>query len=194
MSSSSSPMPQSQKGFNTNNEEPSTADPNKHEGGMKQAGASTEVRVKTDPLEIFVDSMRECEHGHHFHMICRDGVMRVIEYLPGPPDQVTRTNIFDAKPMSPELIKSWLDRGPWSQEKEDRFRGVDGRTVPQEQWLNPPVGLIPTFGTKNERDEEMRKHREERAELERKIASGEVEREPAIACMAIQSNYDLSPR
>ena len=60
--------------------------------------------------------------------------------------------------------------------------------------MNPPAGLIPTFGTKNERDENMRKHREERAELERKIASGELEQEPAIACMAVQSNYDLSPR
>jgi len=60
--------------------------------------------------------------------------------------------------------------------------------------MNPPAGLIPPFGTKNERDESMKKHREERAELERKVASGEVEQEPAIACMAIQSNYDLSPR
>jgi len=60
--------------------------------------------------------------------------------------------------------------------------------------MNPPAEAIGTFGTKNERDAEMRKHLEERAELERKIASGEVEQEPAIACMAIQSNYDLSPR
>ena len=60
--------------------------------------------------------------------------------------------------------------------------------------MNPPAGLIPTFGTKNERDESMKKDREERAELKRKIASGEVEQEPAIACMAIQSNYDLGPR
>lgn len=60
--------------------------------------------------------------------------------------------------------------------------------------MNPPAGLIGTFGSKNERDESMKKNREEKAELERKIASGEVEQEPAIACMAIQSDYDLSPR
>lgn len=116
----------------SNNEKDSTADPTQHEGGRERATGSTQVRVKTDPLEIFIDSMRECEDGPHFHMMCRDGVMRVIRYLPGPPDQITQTEIFDAKPMSPELIKSWLDRGPWSQEKEDRFRGVDGRMVPPE--------------------------------------------------------------
>ena len=132
MSSSPSPKPQGQEGFHPNNEEVSTADPSHHEGEKDENSQPTKNRVKTDPLEIFVDSMRECENAHHFHMICRDGVMRVIEYLPGPPDEVTQTNIFDAKPMSPELIKSWLDRGPWSKEKEDRFRGVDGRTVPQE--------------------------------------------------------------
>ena len=125
-------MPRIQKGFSTNNEEPSTADPNQNKDGMEKATASAGAKVKTDPLEIFIDSMRECENPSHFHMICRDGVMRVIEYLPGPPDEVTQTNIFDAKPMSPELIKSWLDRGPWSQAKEDRFRGVDGRIVPPE--------------------------------------------------------------
>ena len=132
MSSSSSPKPRGHEGFHPNNAEASAADPGYREGEKEESIQPTKDRVKTDPLEIFVDSMRECENAHHFHMICRDGVMRVIEYLPGPPDQVTQTKIFDAKPMSPELIKSWLDRGPWSQAKEDRFRGVDGRTVPEE--------------------------------------------------------------
>lgn len=65
-------------------------------------------------------------------MICTDGVYRVIRYLPGPMDQPSDYEIYDAKPMSPEIIKAYLDTWPSSQETEDRFRGADGRTVPQE--------------------------------------------------------------
>jgi hypothetical protein len=65
-------------------------------------------------------------------MICTDGVCRVIHYLPTPPDQPTDYEIYDAKPMSPEMIKAFLDTRPWNQEKEDRFRGADGRKLPQE--------------------------------------------------------------
>jgi len=102
------------------------------EPSMQEITQPPKPKASNDPLEAFVDSLREPEGGQHFHKICKDGVMRVIRYLPGPPDQPTATEIYDAKPMSPDLIKSWLDRWPWSQESEDRFRGVDGRTVPQE--------------------------------------------------------------
>jgi hypothetical protein len=42
----------------------------------------------------------------------------------------------------------------------------------------------------------MRKNREERAQLEEKVARGEVGEEAlgSAACMAVQSDFDLSPR
>jgi hypothetical protein len=138
MASPSSRLPSRQEGSNSNNDGDQPADQrapkasSEPESTLQDITQPPKTKPTNDPLEAFVDSLREPEGGHHFHMICKDGVMRVIRYLPGPPDQPTATEIYDAKPMSPELIKSWLDRWPWSQEKEDRFRGVDGRTVPQE--------------------------------------------------------------
>jgi hypothetical protein len=65
-------------------------------------------------------------------MIGTDGIYRVIRYLPSPPDQPSDYEIYDAGPMSPAMIKAFLDTRPWSQAREDQFRGVDGRRIPQE--------------------------------------------------------------
>ncbi|KAJ4373423.1 hypothetical protein N0V83_003718 [Neocucurbitaria cava] len=70
--------------------------------------------------------------GQCFDDLGSDGVYRVLQWLPTPPDQPTGIKVYDARPMPPELIKVFLDRQSWSQETEDRFRGVDGRAVPQE--------------------------------------------------------------
>jgi hypothetical protein len=64
--------------------------------------------------------------------LCNDGVIRIMIWLPTPDDVPTRIGVYDARPLSPEMIKAYLDRKPWVQEVEDRFRGVDGRDVPQE--------------------------------------------------------------
>ena len=58
--------------------------------------------------------------------------------------------------------------------------------------MNPPPGLLPSAGTKNEREEEKRRMREERKELEEKIARGEVTEGPA--CGLVISNFNLDPR
>jgi hypothetical protein len=65
--------------------------------------------------------------------------------------------------------------------------------------MNPPADVVGSFGTKNERDEAVQKQNkkilEEKAELERKIASGELgEDARGPSCMAIQSDHDLRPR
>jgi hypothetical protein len=65
--------------------------------------------------------------------------------------------------------------------------------------MNPPADVVGSFGTKNERDEAIRRQNkkilEERAELGRKIASGELgEDARGPSCMAIQSDHDLRPR
>jgi hypothetical protein len=69
----------------------------------------------------------------------------------------------------------------------------------RRQWMNPPVDVVGSFGTKNERGEAIQRQNkeilEERAELERKIASGELgEDARGPSCMAIQSDHDLRSR
>jgi hypothetical protein len=48
--------------------------------------------------------------------------------------------------------------------------------------------------SKNERDEDMRKYREEKEQLEQRIARGEISPEEPVACSSIKSDYDLRPR
>ncbi|RSL74290.1 hypothetical protein CEP53_000391 [Fusarium sp. AF-6] len=79
--------------------------------------------------------------------------------------------VVDATPFSPRQIKALLDRMPFNPENETKFRGVDGRGVPQEQWFHPDKSLLPPplslteeqrkFGEANK--EKNRKMLEERA-------------------------------
>ncbi|KAL2672575.1 hypothetical protein Neosp_013288 [[Neocosmospora] mangrovei] len=79
--------------------------------------------------------------------------------------------VVDAAPFSPRQIKALLDRMPFNPENETKFRGVDGRGVPQEQWFHPDKSLLPPplqltdeqrrFGEANK--EKNRKMLEERA-------------------------------
>ncbi|KAF1846459.1 uncharacterized protein K460DRAFT_377655 [Cucurbitaria berberidis CBS 394.84] len=156
---------------------------------------STLYEAATDQLLALIASLRSPADGKCIDDLGSDGVYRVLQWLPTPPDQPTGIKVYDAKPMSPEIIKAFLDRQAWSQVVEDRFRGVDGRTVPQEQWMNPPQGIIPPMGTKNERLEEMRKWNEERAQLEEKVARREISKDAlGPACDSVKSDYDLRPR
>jgi hypothetical protein len=49
------------------------------------------------------------------------------------------------------------------------------------------------MGSKNERDERMRRYREKRDGLERRIARGECSAGEPVACNSIKSDYDLRP-
>jgi hypothetical protein len=93
---------------------------------------STSHGSAKDKLQAFISSVRSAPDGKCFDMLGSDGVWRNIQWLPTPPDQPSEVEVYDAKPMSPELIKLYLDTRPWRQEVEDRFRGVDGREVPEE--------------------------------------------------------------
>jgi hypothetical protein len=126
----------------SNMSSPAAQLPSNHEGSKPSNEASrsppqlkpkdpTLYEAATDQLEALVASLRSPADGKCFDDLGSDGVLRVLQWLPTPPDQPTGIEVYDAKPMSPELIKAYLDRQPWSQEKEDRFRGVDGREVPQ---------------------------------------------------------------
>jgi hypothetical protein len=107
-------------------------DPAQNEDGKSGITRPAQVETGKDQFNALVRSIQRPADRKCIHMICTDGVYRVLHYLPTPPDQPSDYEIYDAKPMSPEMIKAFLDTQPWSQAKEDRFRGADGRTVPQE--------------------------------------------------------------
>lgn len=101
-------------------------------------------------------------------MLGSDGVMRIF----GPyPD----FHLIDAVGFGPSQIKQILDLSKWSQENEDKFRGVDARKVTDHKALFEPAEcyrLKPGKLTeeekaiRNETDERNRKMRE-KIEMER---------------------------
>jgi hypothetical protein len=103
-----------------------------NEYGKNETARPAQVETGKDQLNALFRSLQRPADRKCITMICTDGVCRVIHYLPTPPDQPTDYEIYDAKPMSPEMIKAFLDTRPWNQEKEDSFRGADGRKIPQE--------------------------------------------------------------
>jgi len=149
-------------------------------------------------LRALVTSLKKPPNGKGFRCMCKDGVLRRLHFLPTPPDHPTKIAVYDAIPLSPEMLKMFLDRQmPWSQEVEYRFRGVDGTSVPQEQWLHPPPGVIPSRGSKNDRDKERVVWEKRNEELKQKIERGEVSAEeagPACGSGGVSSNFDLRPR
>jgi hypothetical protein len=75
----------------------------------------------------------------------KDGVFRFLD---------ADRNIHYAVPLRPALIKALIDRLPYDPEVEAFWRGVDGTKVPEEQWYNPPEGILPPPLTAEERREE----------------------------------------
>jgi hypothetical protein len=106
----------------------SAEDEDPNSGLVRPAQAET----GKDQLKAMFKSSRRPSDNKCIGWIGTDGVYRVIHHLPGPPDEETKYEIYDAKPMSTEMIKAFLDTTPWIQVTEDRYRGVDGRAVPQE--------------------------------------------------------------
>ncbi|SCO84255.1 uncharacterized protein FRV6_08382 [Fusarium oxysporum] len=75
----------------------------------------------------------------------KDGVFRFLD---------ADRNIHYAVPLRPALIKALIDRLPYDPEVEEFWRGIDGTKVPEEQWYNPPEGILPPPLTEEERREE----------------------------------------
>ncbi|KAI4925907.1 uncharacterized protein J4E92_006643 [Alternaria infectoria] len=172
----------------------STPQPHPKKTGVHEAGPADPSKGKA-ALAEFSATMKRPADFKCFRQIGCDGICRTLRWMPGPDDEPTGIEVYDAQPMSPFLLKAYLDRHDWSQATEDRFRGFDGRNTPKEQWFNPLPGVLPSPSTKNERMAERDRFNEERRILEEKIAKGEVEAEdPGPACGAVRSNYDLSPR
>ena len=120
-----------------------------------------------------------------------DGVLRSFD---GP----YKHNVIDAVGLTPAQIKELLDARPWSQEIEDKFRGVDGRQVTDHKSLfEPPLDSRPREHTK----ESLEKAKEEAEKMNRKMREQmeKDEREginvaEKYSCKRSVSNYDLSSK
>lgn len=66
-----------------------------------------QVETGKDQFNALVRSLQKPADRKCIHMIYTDGVFRVLHYLPTPPDQPTDYEIYDARPMSPEMIKAY---------------------------------------------------------------------------------------
>jgi hypothetical protein len=123
--------------------------------------------------------------------MCVDGVMRSFG---GPPERI----VIDAVGLSPAQIKQRLDLFPWSQEKEDLFRGVDGRKVVDHEALyNPPDSYRPPKWTAEElvvvKKEIKEKNSKLREQMEKERAEG-VDVDAKYFYTKKQADYDLSPK
>lgn len=113
-------------------------------------------------------------------------------------DGVLRTltadhDVVDAIALPPRLIKAMLDRLPFDQGMEDKFRGVDGTGISHEQWFHPDKALLPP-PMSEETKEKTRKTLEENWG----VISGQYEKmkrgEVHSACPVVRSNYNLGPK
>lgn len=91
--------------------------------------------------------------------------------------------MIDAVRLSPAQIKESLDRFPFDQAIEDRFRGVDGRGVSDRDMFDPPEEIRPKRPT-----EEQLKQRER--VMDEQKCNG-VKKDPDAACGLRKSNYNL---
>ncbi|GIJ84829.1 hypothetical protein Asppvi_003680 [Aspergillus pseudoviridinutans] len=110
-----------------------------------------------------------------------DGVFR---YLTADRD------VIDAVGLRPGLIKALLDRMPFSQDAEDKFRGVDGTLVPREQWFNPDKGLLPPPLPEEKREQVRKRMAEGGEDFLKRFNDPNRPRCPLV----LRSNYNLDPK
>jgi DNA-binding transcriptional MerR regulator len=120
-----------------------------------------------------------------------DGVLRSFD---GP----YKHNVIDAIGLSPAQIKELLDSREWSQEIEDRFRGVDGRKVTDPKALfECPEDSKPQEHTEESLKIAQAEVEEKNRKLMEQIAKEEregVDVAAKYACGRAVSDFDLSPK
>ncbi|KAF2665319.1 hypothetical protein BT63DRAFT_416886 [Microthyrium microscopicum] len=106
--------------------------------------ARAEARAE---LSTILRSLKQEPDGHAFTCIGTDGVFRHWNS--------DTFEVIDAVRLSTAQIKTFLDRFPFDQAKEDKYRGVDGRDVPEEHLFNPPEEIRPQRPS----EEALQKHK-----------------------------------
>lgn len=132
--------------------------PNTGKCAPSTSPSSTHVEIQT-----ILYSMEQDPSLMGISGLGKDGVLR---------SWTADRDVVDAVPLRPVLIKAYLDLLPYDEESEAMFRGVDGRTVPREQWFDPPQDIrpLPLAEEHRERDEEVlernrKLYREKREQL-----------------------------
>ena len=143
--------------------------------------ADWHYNIKTQTVWEITKSFKREPTGSDFFMLGADGVLRVYYSIYHP----KAFEVIDAARLSTAQIKQYLDRHPFDQAKEDKFRGVDGRGVSDEDLFNPPEEIRPERPT----EEFVRKH--QLAVEERKRHPVKVDR---ALCRMNKSNYNLGPK
>jgi hypothetical protein len=100
-------------------------------------------------------------------------------------------DVVDAIPLTPPLIKALLDRFPYSEESEKKFRGVDGTKTPKEKWYKPLCELPPPLRQerRTESEEKLEENRQWYYERRKKIDEGLFEQR----AVCLMSDHDLGP-
>jgi hypothetical protein len=136
--------------------------------------------MKTQTLGSIIKSFKREPIGSDFFSLGADGVLRVYYSIYHP----KAFEVIDAARLSTAQIKQFLDRQPFDHAKEDKFRGVDGRGVSDEDMFNPPEEIRPKRPT----EEAVREH--QRVLEERKRNPVQLD---GGSCGSKKSNYNLDP-
>jgi hypothetical protein len=127
-----------------------------------------------------IKSFKREPTGSDFFSLGADGVLRVYYSIYHP----KAFEVIDAAGLSTAQIKQYLDRRPFNQATEDKFRGVDGRGVSNEDMFNPPEEIRPERPT----EEAVRAHQrvvEERMRNPVQPGGG--------SCRSNKSDHNLDP-
>lgn len=116
--------------------------------------------MKTPTVMKILSVLKHDPKRHDFFHIGADGVLRIY--------QSDTYEIIDAARLSTAQIKQYLDRSPFNQAREDKFRGVDGRGVSDKDLFNPPEDIRPKRPTEEQLEEHRRVVAEQMAEQHRK--------------------------
>jgi hypothetical protein len=138
--------------------------------------------MKTEAeMSIIFRSLKREPMGHCFSSLGADGVLRIWHS--------DSFELIDAVRLSTAQIKNYLDRLPFDQAKEDKFRGVDGRGVSDEDVFNPPEEIRP----KRPSEEVLQEHRRLIEERKQERKRKGVEKDSNATCGRKRSNYNLDP-
>jgi hypothetical protein len=100
---------------------------------------------------------------------------------------------MDAARLSTAQIKNYLDRLPFDQAREDKFRGVDGRGVSDEDVFNPPEEIRPKRPSEEFYQEHYRLLEERKRRLVEERKREGVKKDSNAVCGMKRSNYNLDP-